>query len=183
MTQLSRRFRISDSDRSGSLTVEEFHNCLSQVGLRFSDNDFMMMLAAFDQNRDGEIGYTEFLTGLRGPVNVRREALVNEAYSKFDKTGDEQVNIDDLRDVYNGKEHPEVIAGRKTEEEVLIVFLANFEGDIKDGIVTREEFQEYYRGVGAYVDSDEYFEYMIRQAWTLEGSDKAQAKVYAKNAQ
>jgi Ca2+-binding EF-hand superfamily protein len=179
MTQLSRRFRVSDSDRSGSLSVEEFHNSLSQVGLRFSDNDFMMMLAAFDKNRDGEIGYSEFLTGLRGPVNARREALVNEAYTKFDKNGDGQVNIEDLRDVYSGKEHPDVIAGRKTEDEVLTEFLANFEGDIQDGIITREEFQEYYRGVGAYVDSDEYFEYMIRQAWTLEGSDKAMAQVYA----
>ena len=42
-----------------------------------------------------------------------------------DKSG--VLNMDDIRDVYNAKKHPDVINGKKTEEEVLGEFLDTFE--------------------------------------------------------
>ena len=38
----------------------------------------------------------------------------------------------------------------------------------KDGIVTREEFTDYYKDLSAGIDSDEYFEAMVRNAWKLD---------------
>ena len=40
-----------------------------------------------------------------------------------DSTGDGKVDINDLMGVYNGKKHPDVIAGRKTEEQVFLQLL------------------------------------------------------------
>jgi len=42
-----------------------------------------------------------------------------------DKSG--MLNIDDIKDVYNAKMHPDVKSGKKTEEEVLGEFLDTFE--------------------------------------------------------
>lgn len=42
-----------------------------------------------------------------------------------DKSG--VLNIDDIKDVYNAKKHPDVIKGKKTEEEILHEFLDTFE--------------------------------------------------------
>ena len=42
-----------------------------------------------------------------------------------DKSG--SLTIDDLRGVYNGKKHPDVINGRRTEDDVLGEFLETFE--------------------------------------------------------
>jgi hypothetical protein len=39
------------------------------------------------------------------------------------------------------------------------------EGKGRDGKVTFEEFVEYYNNISCSVDSDEYFELMIKNAW------------------
>jgi len=36
-----------------------------------------------------------------------------------------------------------------------------------DGIITPEEFIEYFKDVSASIDSDEYFEVMIKRAWGI----------------
>ena len=39
---------------------------------------------------------------------------------------------------------------------------------IADGIVTFEEFVDYYRDVSASIDTDEYFAAMMKSAWKLD---------------
>lgn len=53
------------------------------------------------------------------------------------------------------------------KKEILEEFLAQFDTIKKDGIVTFEEFCDYYQDVSASIDDDEYFEYMIKEAWRL----------------
>jgi Ca2+-binding EF-hand superfamily protein len=45
-------------------------------------------------------------------------------------------------------------------------FLNNFDLD-KDGKLTLEEFEKYYAGVSASIDSDAYFSLMMFNAWKL----------------
>lgn len=62
-----------------------------------------------------------------GEMNDRRRALVELAFSKFDRDGNGIVNIEDLKGLYNARQHPDVKSGRKTEEEVFFEFLETFE--------------------------------------------------------
>jgi hypothetical protein len=36
---------------------------------------------------------------------------------------------------------------------------------IADGIVTFDEFMDYYKDVSASIDTDDYFGFMMQQAW------------------
>ena len=48
-----------------------------------------------------------------------------------------------------------------------------------DGIVTLEEFLEYYSSISASIDNDDYFEQMINSSWNISG-DAAQYRTYSK---
>lgn len=41
----------------------------------------------------------------------------------------------------------------------------------RDQIVTIEEFEDYYKDMSASIDSDDYFELMIRNAWHIAGGE------------
>jgi len=49
------------------------------------------------------------------------------AFQKMDKDGNGVLDINDIRGVYNAKFHPEVIARKKSEDQIFNEFLNTFE--------------------------------------------------------
>jgi hypothetical protein len=87
------------------------------------------------------------------------------------------LDYEDIRTVYSGKCHPDVLSGKKTERQVLEDWLSTFEmhhnmreNDAPDHVVTFEEFLEYYNNVSMSIDDDAYFALMMNNAWNLDGS-------------
>ena len=73
--------------------------------------------------------------------------------------------------VYNVAQHPKVLTGEFSEEMALTDVLSKY-GDEHfrsngDGKLSLAEFEQYYANVGANIDTDEYFELMMRQAWQI----------------
>jgi len=75
--------------------------------------------------------------------------------------------------VYDVSMNPEFIEGRKTREQILTEFLGNFEGarGNKDGIISKEEFFDYYTDLSMSVPSDEYFVRMMESVWQCPEDD------------
>jgi calcyphosin len=105
-------------------------------------------------------------------MSARRKQLVGMAFSKMDKNGSGFLDPEDVIDTYDASKHPDVLAGKKTTDEVLREFLDTFDvGGEKDGKVTRNEFENYYANVSSSIDDDDYFELMIRNAWHISGGE------------
>lgn len=166
-----------DDNHSMSLDRYEFGKAMNDYMLGMSEAEVNTLFQVFDRNRNGVIEYDEFLREIRGPMNDVRKRIVLQAFAKFDRNGDGYVNIDDLTGLYSGKKHPDVIAGKKTETQVLQEWLETFEthhnlrtNNAPDHIVTQEEFLEYYNNVSISVDNDQHFVAIINSAWNLDGS-------------
>jgi hypothetical protein len=94
----------------------------------------------------------------------------------MDADGNGVLDALDMVQRYNCERHPAVVRGTRQKEEVYQEFLDTFDvGGVKDGMVTRDEFHNYYANISATIDNDEYFELMIRNAWGLSGGEGAAA--------
>lgn len=166
-----------DDNHSMSLDKYEFTKAMQDFMLGFSEGEIQTLFRVFDFDHSGLIDYDEFLRTIRGPMNPFRKGYVQKAFSVLDKDGTGYLDINDIRGVYNASKHPDVINGKKTEQQVLQEFLETFEvahnmrnNNAPDHIVTKEEFEEYYNNVSCSIDDDTYFAAMMTSAWNLDGS-------------
>merc|ERR1719263_99208 len=133
----------------------------------------------FDRDGSGEISYDEFLRMIRGEMNPMRKKIALKAFAIMDKDGSGTLDINDIRGTYNAKQHPDVKAGKKTEDEILGEFLDTFEDhwndvkgnpDSRDGRINTQEWLEYYNNVSMSIDRDDYFQLMMNNTWNMDGS-------------
>ncbi|XP_048112088.1 calcyphosine-like a [Alosa alosa] len=165
---LGRTFCIMDDDSSKSLDLQEFQKGLDTYGVTMAKERALEVFSIFDKDGSGTVDFNEFLEKLRPPMSNARKQIIAEAFKKLDRTGDGLVTVEDLQGVYNSQHHPKFKNGEWSEEQVFRSFLDSFDSPYnKDGKVTQEEFLNYYSGVSASIDSDEYFVTMMRNAWKL----------------
>ena len=100
-------------------------------------------------------------------MSDERKKWVRAAYDKLDVNKDGQVTLKDVAALYDVSENPEVQEGKKSPEQVYAEFLSVWDSQNPDGIVTFEEFCDYYEGVSCSIDRDDYFAVMMQRAWKL----------------
>jgi len=165
---LGRTFKIMDDDGSKSLCMAEFKKGCHDYGADLTKDEIEEAFAKLDKTGDGQLDFDEFLMALRPPMNNARKALIKTAFRKLDKSGDGVVTVDDLKGVYKVNKHPKYLSGEWTEDQCLGQFLTSFDTPNEaDGKITGDEFENYYAGVSASVDSDVYFDLMMRNAWKI----------------
>ena len=112
-------------------------------------------------------------------MNAARVAVVKKVFKVMDKDNSGILDINDIRQQYNAKQHPLVKQGKKTEEEILLEFLDTFEdhfcdmkghADSRDGKINLNEWIEYYNNVSMSIDDDAYFQLMMNNTWNLDNS-------------
>ena len=117
----------------------------------------------------------EFLIGVRGELNERRKKFVRMAFNLLDTDRSGFITVEEMMDIYDFSQHPEVKTGKKTVKEAMREFMGQWDDTDGDGAVSYKEFEDYYKGVSASIDGDDYFELMMRNAWRIAGGSGAAA--------
>ena len=167
---VSRVLRLMDDSGDKRLSKSELKYGLRDFGIDLSNDQIGRIMQYFDRDHDGTISFDEFLRGLAPPLNESRLDMVQQAFDILDVTGDGLVTIEDMAQAYDASWHPDVKEGTADPNKALRKLLDQFDTpDEKDGIVTFEEFVEYYTNLSSSIDDDTYFELMMRNAWHMSG--------------
>jgi len=116
-----------DDNFDKCVSYNEFRKALNDYKMGLTDEETQALFSYMDLNGNGVVEIDELVRVLQGEMNEFRTNLVSQAFKKLDKNGDETLTINDIKGVYNAKNHPDVRSGKRTEDEVLGEFLETFE--------------------------------------------------------
>ena len=169
----ARLLAIMDDSGDKKLSKEEMMYGLRDYGLNVSKTELEQLFLMFDRDGNGFIDVDEFLIGIRGDLNERRKRLIKMAFDILDTDGSGFVTVDEMNEKYDVSHNPEVQQGKITAAEAMRQFMKQWDRLDGDGMVSLEEFEDYYKGVSSSIDDDDYFELMIRNAWRIAGGSGA----------
>merc|ERR1711937_778960 len=84
------------------------------------------------------------------------------------------VSAADMAHVYDVSSNPAVKSGKMSPAAAVQLFMDHFDRN-HDHAITLDEFIENYQWVSSNIDSDDYFELMMRNAWHMTGGEGADA--------
>eukprot|EP01040_Poterioochromonas_malhamensis_P003432 gene3432-3658_t len=169
---ITKLLAIMDTNGDKKLNKEELKYGLRDYGIQLTPIELEQIFYYFDRDNNGLIDVNEFLIGLKGDMSSRRQQLIHQVFNILDTDRSGTISVDEVLSKYDLTWHPEVRAGRMTVKEAAKDFMLQWEkgrNAKNDGIITFEEFEEYYKEISASIDDDDYFELMIRNAWRIAG--------------
>jgi len=183
MIGLQRLFKMMDDDESQSLSLPEFSKACRDFKVGISDENVPILFSVFDTNGDGTLNYAEFVSAVREPFSNNRRELVENVFHAIDVDNNGKLDLEEIKAKYDVMKHPDVIQGKRTAEAVLCEFIETIEahhnimnGTETDGMVSVEEFVEYYTNIGSSIDSDSEFNALVRNTWGVKDASFGSSK-------
>ena len=166
---IGRIFRRMDHNGNKKLDIGEFEEALATFGLFPKKVDLQALMKFYDIDGDGNITYEEFIRGLRNPLSERRAKIVKAAFALMDKDGSGKITIKDIAQIYDVSQNQDFIDGKLTRDEILEQFLDGFDGakGNNDGVITLNEWVDYYTDLSMSLPSEEYFVAMMESVWGM----------------
>ena len=174
---MRRAFMIADENDSKTLSLPEFIKFCHDYRMPITGKEINILFEEFDTNKNGQINYEEFISAFTGDMCERRKRLITILFETFDKNRKGFADLDDIRNAYNPINHPDVLSGKRTEDEVLAEFLDNLQyhfsllksdKEQENNKINIEEFLAFFNNISAGIEDDDYFENVIKSGFNLE---------------
>lgn len=94
---LQQMFNNIDTDRSGTITLEELKTGLSRLGSKLTESEITQLMDAADVDQNGSIDYIEFITATMHRHRLDKEENLYKAFQYFDRDGSGYITREELR--------------------------------------------------------------------------------------
>ena len=115
----------------------DFFNALESCGLHIIKEDAVLICKFIDRNNSSLLDFEEFLFALRGRPNEKRQAAIDLVFQVFCKEGQTEANANEMKQVFNCKEHPKYKMGKLTVDQMFYLYLKNFNNQVKETVTKK----------------------------------------------
>ncbi|KAL9261490.1 Calcium-dependent protein kinase 33-like protein [Drosera capensis] len=133
---LKELFNNIDTDRSGTITLEELKTGLARLGSRLSEGEIQQLMDAADVDKSGMIDYIEFITATMHQHRLEKEDNLFKVFLFFDKDNSGYITRDELK---------QAMAQYQMGDEATIDEIINDVDADKDGRINYQEFVDMMR--------------------------------------
>ena len=137
---LPRLFKSLPSfDGDSKVHATDFFNALNSIGLNLIKEDAVLICKFIDRDSTELLDFEEFLYALRGKPNEERQSAIDFVFYIFDKEKKGVADANEMKKVFNCKQHPKFEMGKLTEDQMFYLYLKNFNNQVKE-TVTKKVF-------------------------------------------
>ncbi|KAK9740068.1 hypothetical protein RND81_03G008900 [Saponaria officinalis] len=97
MKGLKQMFNNIDTDRSGTITLEELKAGLARLGSRLTEPEIQQLMEAADVDKNGSIDYMEFITATMHRHRLDKDENLYKTFQFFDKDNSGYITKEELR--------------------------------------------------------------------------------------
>ncbi|GAB2210464.1 hypothetical protein Droror1_Dr00015730 [Drosera rotundifolia] len=133
---LKEMFNNIDTDRSGTITLEELKTGLARLGSKISEGEIKQLMDAADVDKSGMIDYIEFITATMHRHRLEKEDNLFKAFQFFDKDNSGYITRDKLKQAMTQYQ----MGDEATTDEII----NDVDAD-KDGRINYQEFVDMMR--------------------------------------
>ena len=143
------------------ITLNDFINIFQMEHINFDQKDFHKIFNYFSlDSKNVYLDYNRFIRFFKKELNDKKLNIVEKIFLslKYDLGDDESIPLHQVKKKYNARRHPEVVMGKKTEDEKIMEFSESF--DTNYDICSLDQNND---KIGKYVDFDifaNYYEYV-----------------------
>ena len=119
LMEINKIFKLFDKDNDGQISLEEFHNTLTNYNL--NTDEINLLFNSLDMDKNGSINYTEFISAYLPKKIYLKDELLAEAFGFFDKRNNGTISREDIIFALktNGTDNKEIELLMKNEEEII----------------------------------------------------------------
>ena len=166
---LHRQFILS-CPNTNKITLNDLKNIFQSQHISLNDFEYNEIFNKF--KKDKYLDFPLFIREFKKELNDTKLNYVEDAFSKLDINENERIPIEYIKKKYDAKNHPEVISGKKNQEENLLEFIdcfgINFDllnPNINDNFVDFEIFANCYEYVAFVYDNDKIFGKILKSTF------------------
>ena len=175
LISLRRNFLLSDNRNIKQVSYNDFRLIFKENRFDLNQNEINQIYNSYNHTHNsGYIDYEIFLRDLIGNLNDKRLRIINLVFHRllFDKN-ESYIKQEDIKKYFNPKGHPDYINNKKNYQEILAEFLDYYQyhfyllNQNNNGIVTFENFVDFYQFISFDYENDNDFENMMIGVWNL----------------
>ena len=165
-----KNLKTNEETLSQTISIDELSLSLQQLKLNISSNDIYDFFNYLDIDKKGRVPTNIILILIKGKLNERRKLYLNKIFKILDKEKKGEISINKLKNIFNSKNHPDVLNKIKNEDEIYNQFCYTLDIYIRYNNILNYSINN--------DKDDEYFENILEGVWNEEKEKKEKKKYY-----